>query len=76
MGSASPSCPSMARSCLGQAAPPAGWGCSLQSRAGGSGDKVARSQWQDPVAETPYPASPLASATMKQMPWAWQKSPT
>lgn len=29
----------------------------------------------DPVAETPYPASPLASATMKQMPRAWQKSP-
>lgn len=25
--------------------------------------------------ETPYPASPLVSATMKQMPWAWQKSP-
>lgn len=43
--------------------------------AGGSGDKVTRSQWQDPAAETPYPASPLASATMKQMPWAWQKSP-
>lgn len=26
--------------------------------------------------ETPYPASPLVSATMKQMPRAWQKSPT
>lgn len=57
-GATSPSCLSTARSCLDTAVMPVGWGEGLQSRAGGSGDKLTQSQWQDPVQRSLTPPAP------------------